>query len=235
LDPRLLAIGAATGLATLCGGMLALSIRARLDMLSAFGGGAMIGVAFADLLPEALALHPKHYPPLTLTILLLVGFMAYMILARVRAGVKDSGPSRALGPASLVAHSVMDGLGIGLAFSVSASAGLLVATAVLTHDLVDGANTVTLSFSGDERQSRAWLWLFADAFAPLGGIELSRLIAPSPDILAPLLALFAGFFVYIATAELLPRAGAGGHLFSSGVATLFGASAVVAIVLIGAP
>jgi zinc transporter ZupT len=233
LDLRLLVIGTATGLATLCGGVLALRIRSRLDVLSAFGGGAMIGVALADLLPEALVLNPERYPPLTLTILLLVGFMAYMILARVRAGVKESGPAQAFGPASLVAHSVMDGLGIGLAFSVSASAGLLVATAVLTHDLVDGANTVTLSFSGDERRSRAWLWLFADAFAPLGGIELSRLITPPPEIFAPLLATFAGFFLYISMG-LLPNARAGSHTLSSVLATAMGVGIVIVISLIGA-
>jgi ZIP family zinc transporter len=195
----------------------------------------MMAVALADLLPEALALNPEGSHPLTLTILALAGFMAYMSLARLRAGIEDGPLSRVLGPASLVAHSLMDGLGIGLAFNVSPSAGLLVATAVLTHDLVDGSNTVTLSFSGDERRSRAWFWLFTDALAPLGGIELSRLIDPSPMALAPLLALFAGFFLFIATAELLPKSAAAGRVLTTSVATLIGAGVVAAIALVGAP
>jgi zinc transporter ZupT len=82
LHIRLIVIGVTTGLATLGGGILALRIRSRLDVLSAFGGGAMMAVALADLLPEALALNPEGSHPLTLTILALAGFMAYMRAAR---------------------------------------------------------------------------------------------------------------------------------------------------------
>ena len=53
-----------------------------------------------------------------------------------------------LGPASLTAHSLLDGLGIGLAFQVAPAIGVVVAVAVLAHDVADGVNTVTLSLSG---------------------------------------------------------------------------------------
>ena len=57
----------------------------------------------------------------------------------------------------------MDGLGIGFAFQVSSAAGMIVAFAVLAHDFVDGANTVTLSLAGGSDPAIARRWLLADA------------------------------------------------------------------------
>src|SRR5262249_61336035 len=45
---------------------------------------------------------------------------------------------------ALVAHSFVDGMGIGLGFQVSSRVGLVVATAVIAHDFADGLNTVGL-------------------------------------------------------------------------------------------
>jgi ZIP family zinc transporter len=108
-------------------------------------------------------------------------------------------------PASLTAHSLMDGLGIGLAFHVSTAAGLIVTLAVLAHDFLDGANTVALSLAGGAGARTARGWLLADAAAPLAGIGLARLISIPTFALAILLGVFAGFFLYIGASELLPR------------------------------
>ena len=80
-----------------------------------------------------------------------------------------------LGAAALTLHSLMDGLGIGFAFQASAAAGVVVAFAVLAHDLVDGLNTVTLGLSGGLQRTTARRWLVADAAAPLVG---HRRLAP---------------------------------------------------------
>lgn len=93
---------------------------------------------------------------------------AYVLIDRLSAAWGRAGRSWAahLGPASLTAHSLMDGLAIGVAFAVSPPAGVVVAAGVVAHDLVDGANTVTLSFARHLGARSARRWLAADALAP---------------------------------------------------------------------
>ena len=225
-NAQLTAIGLATGLATLSGGVLALRLRSNSGTLIGFGSGAVIGVALMDLLPEALQLGRQAYPPLTLTALMAAGFMTYVLVDRISEGLSERsyGLARHVGPGSLVFHSVMDGLGIGVAFNVSTAAGLIVAAAVLAHDVMDGANTITLGVAAELRPASMRRWLVLDAVAPLVGIGLSRTIQTTPETLAVLMAVFAGLFLYIGAAELLPRSRVGAVGLSGAVSTVLGAA-----------
>ncbi len=204
---QVLLIGMAAGLATLSGGWLALRLGPGVGPLTGLGGGAVIGVALMDLLPEALDLGRSAHQPLTLLALTVAGFMAYVVVGRLSQdlGARSQGLAARLGPASLVLHSVMDGLGVGVAFHVSSAAGLVVAAAVLAHDLVDGANTVTISAAGGLGPVSSRRWLMLDAAAPLVGIGLSLFIKTSPAALSLWLAVFAGLFLYIGASVLLRR------------------------------
>jgi ZIP family zinc transporter len=97
-------------------------------------------------------------------------------------------------------------LGIGLAFGLNTTTGLLVFVAVLSHDFADGMNTVSfiLSQSGDRR--RALTWLTIDALAPLVGATIGASISISEHALGHLLALYAGFFLFMGATDLLPEA-----------------------------
>ena len=186
---------------------MALRFRSTLDVLLGFSSGAIIGVALFDLLPEALDISGELHSHLSITTAVGVGFALYLAVHRVFALLPESvGRHRAhLGPASLTTHSLMDGLGIGLAFQVSSATGIIVAIAVLMHDFLDGANTVTLSLAGGSGAPTARGWLLADALAPMAGILIARLIALPTFALAVLLGVFAGFFLYMGAADLLPR------------------------------
>jgi hypothetical protein len=137
------AIGLATGLATLVGGALALRFRRQIPLILGFSAGAVIGVALFDLLPEALALGAKAAAPAVVLGLVGAGFCSYMLLER-GMGAAGEGRLSQFGPASLTAHSLLDGLGIGLAFQVAPAAGAVVAAAVLAHDFADGVNLESL-------------------------------------------------------------------------------------------
>ena len=117
----------------------------------------MIGVALFDLLPEALETGRRAYAPLAITTATGVGFATYLVLDRLPQ-LLSAGAARRnrLGPGSLTAHSLMDGFGfgIGVAFQASTAVGWVVALAVLAHDFLDGANTVTLSLDGDASKGR---------------------------------------------------------------------------------
>jgi zinc transporter ZupT len=231
-----LGVGLATAAATLFGGGLALRFRSALDLFLGFSSGAVIGVALLDLLPEALELGGSHFRPLTITAAVAAGFAIYLAADRTALAVSHGAAGRRghLGPASLTAHSLMDGLGIGLAFQVSEAAGVIVAIAVLAHDFLDGANTVTLSLSGGASASTARRWLVADAAAPLVGVLIARLVAVPATTLALLLALFAGFFLYIGASELLPRSHERRPRLSTTAATALGLAFIYVVVRLAA-
>jgi zinc transporter ZupT len=234
--PFALLIGLATGAATAFGGVFALRFKSALGLLLGFSSGAVIGVALLDLLPEAMEVGGSHFRPLTLTTAVAVGFAAYLVADRGGAALAGE-PSpqkrhlgRHRGPASLTVHSLMDGLGIGLAFQFSSMAGLIVAAAVLAHDLCDGANTVILSLGAGSSPRTAKQWLVADALAPLAGIVVAQLIAVPSPILALLMALFAGFFLYVGASELLPKSHQDRPRRSTIAATLMGLGFIYAVV-----
>ena len=52
-------IGAAAFIATFLGGLFALRFKDKLHLITGFSAGAIIGVAFFDLLPESHHAHPK--------------------------------------------------------------------------------------------------------------------------------------------------------------------------------
>ena len=239
----LLAVGLAAGGATLLGGWLALRLAGRIHLVLGFSAGAVIGVALLDLLPEAMALGGGRHGgspaagPFGVATVVAAGFLAYLVVDRsllMLAG-GDAQHRGHFGAGSLTAHSLLDGLGIGLGFQASPAVGLALTVAVLAHDLADGVNTVNLSLNGshDPRLARRWLW--ADAAAPLAGIGLSLLIRPPAGALAPLIALFAGFFLYIGASELLPESHHRHPRVWTTVATVLGVVLIWTVVRLATP
>jgi zinc transporter ZupT len=201
-----IAFGIAASLATLAGGLLALRLQHRIVFVLGITAGVVLGVAVFDLVPEALELAHGYWSSRALVGFVAVGLGFYMLLDRAlrQATWLPAGWRTHLGPATLTLHSLMDGMGIGIAFQISADAGWLIALAVLTHDIADGVNTVSLCLAArSERAARRWLLL--NGFAPLLGVLLGLGITVPPAMLAPLMAGFAGVFLYIGACELLPR------------------------------
>jgi zinc transporter ZupT len=203
-----------TFLATLAGGALALRFRDQLHLILGFSAGAIIGLAFFDLLPEALKIGSGD--PSTLLSVTALGFFGYATLDRLillhthhdDADHAHDAPAVKRGWAgagSLSAHSLVDGLAIGIAFRASSSVGIVVAAAVLAHDCSDGMNTVNLVLRNAGSRRQAFQWLLVDAAAPVLGAALSLFLTLPGEALSLVLALFAGFFLYIGASDLLPE------------------------------
>lgn len=205
-------LSAATFVMTLLGGLLALKLQDRLHLILGFSAGAVIGVAFFDLIPEATELLSASGSNAAVFVMVAIGFVAYMILDRTVAphGHKGERTERlwqggALGAASLSLHSFFDGFAIGLAFQVSPSVGMIVAAAVLAHDFSDGINTVGVVLNRHGGSRAAFGWLIVDAAAPVVGATSTLLLKLQEQALGCCLALFAGFFIYISASDLLPE------------------------------
>jgi zinc transporter ZupT len=111
-----------------------------------------------------------------------------------------------LPPISLIIHSTLDGLAIGLAFKAGGQLGIIVLLAVLAHDFADGMNIVTLALDAARGERLAIGLLVLDALAPVAGALLSTVVAISDESLGLLLAAFGGVFIAIGAGHLLPEA-----------------------------
>src|SRR5262249_20837134 len=200
-------------LTTLAGGFLAIRMAHSLPTVIALSGGVVVAVALFDVLPEAIDLIPDE--PRAIGGLAGLGFLTFFLFERVLVLHHRDEPEDArahaqvgtLGALGLSAHSFLDGLAVGFAFSASPSAGVLVLVAVLSHDFADGLNTVSfvLSQSPDDRR-QAIRWLVIDAVAPLLGATVGVLVNVSDATLGYLLSFYTGFFIYMGATDLLPEA-----------------------------
>lgn len=210
--------------------------RDRLHIFLGLAAGMLLGAALFDLLPEALTLAKNvNRPPLWISEFAAAGFLAFHILEKFLAlhahpepDYGEPGHSHAgdLGALAVTIHSFFDGAAIGVAFQVSGAVGLAVAAAVIAHDFSDGLNTAMLL--RDAHPSRVTGWLVADAAAPCVG-AISTLFWRFPEgLLAPLLGVFCGFFLYLGASHLLPEA----HHKHSGASVLVATVAGFAFLLV---
>lgn len=236
----ILPIAAATCVATLLGGWVGISLRDRLHLILAFSAGAVIGVAFFDLLPEAVELggstgpHPGLTPRAVLALAGL-GFVLYLLLDRSLPGHSSDArgrpnPQRAWAAASSFAlHSFLDGFAIGIGFQASRAVGIAVAVAVLAHDFSDGLNTVSVVLRNGGDRRVAFKWLVVDAVAPvLGALTSMALTIPTAG-LAVVLALFSGFFLYVGGSDLLPESHHAHPRMLTTIATVLGAGCLYVV------
>ena len=218
---------------TLAGGIAALRLRHRLHAFMALAAGVVVATAVADLLPEAFELVGTE-SSLAIGVAAVIGFLGFSLVEAflhqasfehatdhdhaehddgpavtsglsITSAPRPSGILAVLPPLSLILHSTLDGLAIGLAFQASGSIGVIVLVAVLAHDFADGMNVVALALDAARGVRLAVVLLVLDALAPLAGAALSIVITIPPTVLGLLLASIAGEFIAIGAGHLLPE------------------------------
>ena len=208
--PVLLAL--VTLISTGLGGTAAIRLRDRLHLLLGFSSGAVLAVALFDILPEVFAFdHGASYMPITA-----LGFLAFFALERYTAmhrarehphlAEAHEAELGAMSAAGLAFHSFLDGVAIGVGFQTSVQMGLLIAFGIIAHDFSDGLNTVTVVLAHGNSSRRAVFWLIIDMLTPVLGAASTLMFNLGPALLPPLLAFFAGSFLYIGASDLLPEA-----------------------------
>lgn len=203
---------------TSIGGLLALRLRGRLRYVMGFTAGVLVALVAFDLLPEIFSLvNEQSINPAIPMVALMAGFLAFYTVEKValihHSHESEDGQTLTTHPQvgflsalALSGHSFLDGVGIGLGFQVSAAAGIIVAIAVIAHDMSDGLNTVTLMLVNRNTSRRALAMLALDAIAPVLG-ALSTLLFTIHGVALPIyLGFFAGFLLYIGASDILPAA-----------------------------
>lgn len=219
MSPILFSI--ATFFSTFAGGLFALKNNDRLHFILSFTAGVLIGVVSFDILPEIFRLAEENkIDPMGAMIALVAGFLffhsleKFVLVHHSQEGAYTPHHHPKIGVLSAFAlsgHSFMDGVGIGLAFQVSAAAGIIVALAVISHDFCDGLNTVSLMLAHKNTKKRALQMLALDAMAPVLGAISTLAFSLPPYYLMLYLGFFAGFLLYIGAADILPEAHSRAH------------------------
>lgn len=204
---------------TMGGGLVALRFRDRLHYLLSFTAGVLLGVVTFEVLPELFELAEQQRVTATgAMVALVVGFLFFHAAEKfvLLHHAHESGYAEhrhphvgVLSALALIGHSLLDGVGIGLAFQASTAVGISVAIAVIAHDFSDGLNTVGLMLANRNTTRSSATMLALDAAAPvLGAVSTSLFQVPASWLLL-YLGFFAGFLLYIAAADILPEAHSG--------------------------
>lgn len=185
---------------------------ARSHIVNSIAAGVILGVAFLGLIPETFSLNPRALP------FILVGFLALYVVETVaifhggaemhyEGGHTHVHSSRGLAVfAGLFLHSLIDGIVIGVGFSVSEPLGVITAAMVTIHKLPEGAITFSLLVGRISRFRAILLSLAVAAAAPVGTLSgVFALPGLSVATQGCLLALASGSFLYIGASDLVPE------------------------------
>ena len=123
-------------------------------------------------------------------------------------------------------HSFLDGVALAAGLAVGGGVGIVIAAVVIVHRFSDGIGVVSFLLASRAPTITAWRWVFLVAVAPVIGVLVGTVITVPDYVLGCVLGFFAGFFLYVGAAELLPEAHRRGRSLPVVAATLGGAIAI---------
>jgi zinc and cadmium transporter len=228
-------------LVSFIGGLLLLRVRKHRErailITLPFGAGALLAAAFFDLLPESF----EFGEPRQLLLWSLAGFLLFFILERLASwfhhhhehadGQHQTIWQRRLIVVGDVMHNAIDGIAIGAAFLVSIPTGIITTLAVSTHEIPKELGTFALLLSRGWTNRKVILVNIATAAATVLAALTIYLLGEAADIIpvGPLLAMTAGFFIYIAASDIIPDI----HEQPRRMGTIQAAALVTGIAIVG--
>lgn len=220
----------------LVGAWLALRAVRYVGVIIAIGAGIRIGAAFFDLIPEAV----EHIGSIdTAMLCIAAGFLAFYAVDKVTtlhvghetASELDHDAAShqhigIVGATGMAIHSFLDGVALAAALAVGGGLGVIIAAVVIVHRFSDGIGVVSFLLASRAAPRITLRWVLLVASAPAAGVILGTIITVPEAVLGGILGFFAGFFLYVGAAELLPEAHRRGSSRPVVAATLAGAVAI---------
>jgi len=179
--------------------------------INSFAAGLLLATAVAVLLPEAAESVGRRAG-----LYALGGFTLFLVLETFlvfHSGVEVHYDRRAKGIArgmvffwGLFLHSLIDGIIIALGFASGRQLGLLMAMAVVSHELPEGITTFSLLVENLEKKAAMRMSVAVALATPLGGV-LGLFLRPvvGPDLMGGTIGVVAGSFLYLAAADIVPE------------------------------
>lgn len=201
------------GLATMVGIFLVLKkekwVRENLIYLLSFSAGVLLSFSLIHLLPEAIEENKSGFFWIMGSFLVFYGLEHLLGMHHCHEG-EECRTHETLTLVSwlgLLLHSLIDGVVIGAGFEVSKKLGILSTLAVLLHEIPEGVSSMSVMIYGGREIKESFLRSVWVALAtPIGAIFTFLLIKNLDEgFLGALLAVAAGSFLYVASADLIPE------------------------------
>jgi zinc and cadmium transporter len=179
--------------------------------LVAFAIGSLLGAAFFDILPEIAESGNKDIFSYVLLGLLLFFIMErYIHWHHCHNGNCDSShqhePVTYLNLIGDGFHNFVDGALIAAGFLVSVPIGIVTTFAIIAHEIPQELSDFAILIHGGFSKKKALIFNFLSSLTAVLGVIITFLFAKSVEGLIPIiLAIAAGGFIYIATADLIPE------------------------------
>lgn len=179
--------------------------------LISFAAGALLGTAFFDLLPEASEENGSH----NIFLWTLIGILIFFLLERFihwfhyhegHPGGKEVKPTIPLIILGDSIHNFIDGVVIAATFLVNIPLGIITAFAVGAHEIPQEiGDFAILLHQGLSRRKVLIVNIISALTAILGALLTFFLKDLVQNLLPVFLSLTAGFFIYIASSDLIPE------------------------------
>lgn len=179
-------------------------LRAWLPWMQSAAAGLLLGDALLHMLPEAMT-HGVSAGQAGSSMAL--GMLFLLCIECVVRAMRSTTAIAAFARMDIVGdalHHLVDGIVIGASFMMSPSLGIVVAFAILAHELPREIGSAGVLVAGGYSPRRAFLLSVATtAVIPIGALTIAC-IGLSPAFLGTSLALAAGATIYLACGDILP-------------------------------
>jgi len=174
----------------------------------AFAAGSLLGAAFLDLLPEAMA----DGAGAGMLIFTLLGVLAFFVMEKLlywRHCHDEDCKVHNFTYLSLVGdgvHNFIDGMIIAASFLASVPLGITATLAIIFHEIPQELGDFSILLHGGFSKEKALLYNFLIALTAVLGALAVYFFAPHVQNLSSVLVPFAaGGFIYIAAVDLIPE------------------------------
>ena len=202
------------GIFSLIGGALLLSRKKSAEGLAIyatpFAAGVLLAAAFTDLIPEAL--NDSSDATQTLSYVLygiVVFFLLEKFLRWFHHHHEHEGKEKASNSLVIIGdtlHNALDGVAIGAAFLANPSVGILTTLAVAAHEIPQEIGDFGLMLRNGMSRSKVLQVNIISAFATTITAMLTYTLGDFDRFpLSQLIAITAGFFIYIASSDIIPE------------------------------
>jgi zinc and cadmium transporter len=183
-------------------------LKPALSSLVSYATGALLGAAFLAIIPEAL----EHAPAGTVTAAVLAGIVMFFVLEKLVLwrhchdhGCETHRSSGVLIVLGDGVHNFADGILIAAAFLTSVPLGISTAVATLAHEIPQETGDFAILLDAGYSRRKALLLNVLSALTTILGTAIGYVwLEAAHDLVPIVLAISAGSFVYIATADLIP-------------------------------